>query len=146
MTGREQVLVGVGGKDPEPVGFSSKGLYSEAFADVPDTDSAILRIGDDEFVLRVEEHTGDVVGMPSHGVHLPGLGLIHAPELDLSIICPGDDERKCWVKGRPVDASLVTLKHVLHQRIVASEQLIVDTSDDIVLLHLLWDSSDGFLP
>ena len=70
------------GKDPKTVGFSPKRLHPQSLGDVPHPYGAILRVGDDEFVFRVEQHAGHVVGVPAHGVYFPGLGLVHAPEFD----------------------------------------------------------------
>ncbi len=49
------------------------------------------------------------------------LVVVHAPELDLSVVRPGDDERHAGVEGGPVHASVVPLQHVLHHRVSLCE-------------------------
>lgn len=46
-------------------------------------DGAVLAVADDQLPLRVEDDARDVVGVPRHGVHLPRLRLVHAPQLYL---------------------------------------------------------------
>ncbi len=45
------------------------------------------------------------------------LVVVHAPELDLPVVRPGDDERHAGVEGGPVHAPVVPLQHVLHHRV-----------------------------
>lgn len=56
-------------------------------------------------------------------VHLPRLVLIHAPQLDLSIVGARYDERKIWMKAGPVYATIVALKDVLYNAIRLAEQV-----------------------
>jgi hypothetical protein len=42
------------------------------------------------------------------------------------------------VKGSPVDASLVTFEDVLHNGIVAAEELVVDAGYNVAVIDLLW--------
>jgi hypothetical protein len=49
------------------------------------------------------------------------LVVVHAPELDLPVVRPGDDERHAGVEGGPVHAPVVPLQHVLHHRVSLCE-------------------------
>ena len=109
MPRRDQVLLWVHRKHPESVVLAPERLNTHALLDVPDADGAVLRVRDDEVVLRVEHDTADVVRVSAQRVHLPRLGLVHAPELHLSVVRTGDDEVLGRVEGRPVHAAVVAL-------------------------------------
>lgn len=49
----------------------------------PHPDGAVLAVADDQLPLRVEDDARHVVRVPRHGVHLPRLRLVHAPQLHL---------------------------------------------------------------
>ena len=59
----------------------------------------------------MKDDAGDVVIMPPAGVHFPGLGFVHAPELDHAVVGAGNDQRQRRVEGSPIDAAIVTLEH-----------------------------------
>ena len=69
----EKILVRMGSQDPEAVRVATECLNTETFRDIPHANCAVFRVGDDELVFWVEENAGDVVGMPTHRVHLPCL-------------------------------------------------------------------------
>ena len=56
--------------------------------------------------------------------HLPRLRLVHPPQLHLAVVRARDDQRQRGVEARPVDAAVVALEHVLHRRVVPSEQVL----------------------
>mmetsp|Transcript_113163 Transcript_113163/g.359657 ORF Transcript_113163/g.359657 Transcript_113163/m.359657 type:complete len:399 (-) Transcript_113163:752-1948(-) len=123
VTNGEQVRVAIPGDDPEAVVFPAEGVDACSLSGVPHPDGAILGIGDDEVLLRVEHHARDVVEMTSQRVHLPSLGIIHPPEFDQPVVCTGDDQRQRRVEGGPIDASFVALKHVFHHSIRGAEHI-----------------------
>jgi hypothetical protein len=123
VPGREQVDRGVRGEHPEAVVLAAEGLHADALGHVPHAERLVLAVGDDEVGLGVEEHARDVVHVPAERVDLPGLGLGHAPELDLPVVGARDDERQRRVEGRPVDAAVVALEHVLDDRVAAAEEV-----------------------
>ena len=112
---------GVHGEDPEAVVGAAVRLDAHALLHVPDADAAVLRVGDDEVVLRVEHDAGDVVRVAAQRVHLPRLGLVHAPQLDLPVVGARHDEVLRGVERRPVDAAVVALEHVLDNRVAAKQ-------------------------
>jgi hypothetical protein len=50
---------------------------------------------------------------------------IHAPELDLTIIGTRNDQWQRWVKRRPVDTTIMALKHVLDDIVSVAEDVLV---------------------
>ena len=58
--------------------------------------------------------TGDI------GTHL---AVVHAPQLDLSIVGAGNDERHRRVKRRPVGASIVTFQNVFDDTVGLAEEV-----------------------
>mmetsp|Transcript_4767 Transcript_4767/g.19100 ORF Transcript_4767/g.19100 Transcript_4767/m.19100 type:complete len:720 (-) Transcript_4767:150-2309(-) len=135
MAGCQKVLRRVGAKDPEAVLLASERLDAEALADVPDPDGSVLRVRQDELVLRMEDDARHVVRVPPHGVHLPRLGLVVPPELDLSIVRSTDHERQGMVEGSPVDAAVVGFEDVLHHRVGAPEEVCIHASHHAVVIH-----------
>src|SRR5262245_22567758 len=97
-------------EDPITIHRLSQGQHAEALGDVPDAYGAVLRVRDNQLVLRVEDDARHVVGVTAQGVDLPGAGLVHAPEFHLAIISTGDDEGQGGVEGRPVNAYSYTAK------------------------------------
>ena len=79
---REVVVVTVA----KVVVSGGQNLEVDPLRDVPDTDAAIFRVGNNQLLLRVENGAGDVVGVPPHRVHFPRLCLVHAPQLDLELV------------------------------------------------------------
>mmetsp|Transcript_11249 Transcript_11249/g.32344 ORF Transcript_11249/g.32344 Transcript_11249/m.32344 type:complete len:424 (-) Transcript_11249:228-1499(-) len=126
VTGGEQVLVAVRGQDPEPVPLPAEGLHANALGDVPDSDAAILAVGDDQVVLGVEETARDVVGVPTQRVDLPRLRLGHAPQLDLTVIGGRRQQRQGRVEAGPVDSAIVALQDVLDDDVVRAKELGLD--------------------
>ncbi len=51
------------------------------------------------------------------------LGVVHAPQLDLSVVSSGDDERHAWVKTGPVDAAVVSFQHVFDHAVGLAKQV-----------------------
>ena len=82
----------MGGEDPEAVVLPPERLHGSTLAHVPHANCLVLRVGDDELVLGVEERDRDVVEVPAAGVDLPRLGLAHPPELDLPVVAARDDQ------------------------------------------------------
>ena len=120
----EQVGVGMRGKDPEAVVLAPEGLHALPLRHVPHADRLVLRVGHDQFLLRMEKGTRHVVDVPAQRVHLPRLGLIHAPELDLAVVGARDDERQRVVEVGPVHAAVVSFEHVLNGRVVAAKEVL----------------------
>ena len=50
---------------------------------------------------------------------------VHAPELDLAVVGARHDERQCRVEGRPVNAAVVALQHILHHCVAAAKKVRV---------------------
>eukprot|EP00959_Pyramimonas_sp_CCMP1952_P006482 135478-Pyramimonas_sp.AAC.1 len=50
---------------------------------------------------------------------------VHAPQLHLTIIRPGNDQGQSGMESGPVHATIVTLENVLHHCVTASEQIAV---------------------
>lgn len=51
--------------------------------------------------------------MASARIDLPCFRLAHAPNLDLPVVCRGDNEGKSGVERRPVNTPIVTLEDIL---------------------------------
>ena len=115
-TSREQVQLRMGCEHPEPIMLSPERLHRRPLRQVPHANSLVLTTRHDKFVFRVEKRGRDVVEVPSTRIHLPCLRLAHPPNLDLPVVRGGDDEGKRRVERRPVDAAVVTLKHILDGR------------------------------
>lgn len=122
---REEVHLRVRAENPKPVVLSSKRLHPRPLAHVPHSDGLILRVRDDDVLPRVKHHARHVVHVPAQGVHLPRLGIVHPPQLHLTVIRARDDERQRRVETRPVHAAVVALEDVLHDRVAAAEELVV---------------------
>jgi hypothetical protein len=91
----------------------AEGLYSRSLCQIPDTNSFVFSTRYDEFMLRMEDSTGDIVEMTTAGVDLPGLEITHSPQLDLPVIRSRYDERKCWVEDSIVDTAVMPLQDIL---------------------------------
>ena len=52
-----------------------------------------------------------------------GQRTIHAPQLDLAVICSRDDEREAGVECCPVDPPVMPLQDILYHRIAAAKQV-----------------------
>mmetsp|Transcript_40883 Transcript_40883/g.108058 ORF Transcript_40883/g.108058 Transcript_40883/m.108058 type:complete len:603 (-) Transcript_40883:232-2040(-) len=124
VAGGEEVGVGVSGEDPEAVVLAPERLHALPLRHVPHADRLVLRVRDDQLLLRMEERARDVVDVPAQRVDLPRLGLVHAPELDLPIVRPRDDQRQRVVEGCPVHAAVVPLEDVLDGRVVAAKEVL----------------------
>ena len=48
---------------------------------------------------------------------------IHSPQLDLTIVSTGHDQRQRRMKAYPINSAIVTLQHMLHNSISLPEQL-----------------------
>mmetsp|Transcript_19296 Transcript_19296/g.34408 ORF Transcript_19296/g.34408 Transcript_19296/m.34408 type:complete len:239 (-) Transcript_19296:494-1210(-) len=125
VASRQKVHLRVGAQDPKPVMLPAEGLHSGALRHVPHPNTLVLRVGHNNVLTGVEHHAGDVVDMPAQGVHLPGLSVIHAPELDLPVIRAGHNEREAGVKRRPINTTVVPLQYVFHHRVAATEEVRV---------------------
>mmetsp|Transcript_5766 Transcript_5766/g.11358 ORF Transcript_5766/g.11358 Transcript_5766/m.11358 type:complete len:267 (+) Transcript_5766:230-1030(+) len=120
----EEVGVGVRAEDPEAVVLAAEGLHTLPLGHVPHADRLVLRVGDDELLLRVEERARDVVDVAAEGVNLPRLGLVHPPQLHLPVVRARDDQRQRVVESRPVDAAVMPLKHILDRGVIAAKQVL----------------------
>ena len=109
-TSSEQVQLRVRREYPEPVMLSPERLHRRPLRQVPHANGLVLTTRHDKFVFRVEKRGRDVVEVPSTRIHLPCLRLAHTPQLDLPVIARRDDEWKCGVERRPVDATVMTLQ------------------------------------
>mmetsp|Transcript_237 Transcript_237/g.560 ORF Transcript_237/g.560 Transcript_237/m.560 type:complete len:358 (+) Transcript_237:4849-5922(+) len=113
------------GQDPEPVVLPSKGLDASPLGHVPNPDALVLRVRDDHVLLGVEHDARHVVRVPPQGVHLPGLGVVHSPQLDLPVVRSRYDEGQRGVERRPVHSPVVTLENVLDDGVASTEELRV---------------------
>ena len=50
---------------------------------------------------------------------------IHAPELDLSVICARHNEGQGGVEGCPIHAPVMPFQHILHNRVAAPKEVSV---------------------
>lgn len=50
---------------------------------------------------------------------------VHAPHLDLSVVCPRDNERQSGMESSPVDTPVVPIQDILHNRITPSKEVVV---------------------
>ena len=57
----------------------------------------------------MKQHTAHIVEMASQGVHLPGLGVVHPPQLDGAVVGCTHNQLQRRMKGRPVHAAFVAL-------------------------------------
>lgn len=60
-TSSKQVEVWVSPQHPETIVVTAEGLHSGPFGHIPNPDALVLRVGQDEFLARVEDGTGHVV-------------------------------------------------------------------------------------
>jgi len=63
-----------------------------ALGHVPDANAAILTVREDQVLTWMEQHAGHVVVVAAAGVHLPGLVLVHSPQLHQAIIGTGHNQ------------------------------------------------------
>mmetsp|Transcript_10477 Transcript_10477/g.18920 ORF Transcript_10477/g.18920 Transcript_10477/m.18920 type:complete len:219 (-) Transcript_10477:503-1159(-) len=126
MTGRKKILGTMRGKDPKAISLPTEGLYAHTLGHIPDTNAAILRVGNDEFLLGVEETARYIVGMAAEGIYLPSLGLAHSPEFDLTIICRTCQQGQGGVKGCPIHATVMSLQDVFDHNIIGTKKLCLD--------------------
>mmetsp|Transcript_35164 Transcript_35164/g.101267 ORF Transcript_35164/g.101267 Transcript_35164/m.101267 type:complete len:220 (-) Transcript_35164:378-1037(-) len=109
--------------DPEAVVLPPEGVDADALRGVPHADRAVLGVGQDQLLLRVEHDAGHVVEVAPERVDLPRLRVVHPPKLDQAVIRAGHDERKRRVEGRPVHTPLVAFQHVLHHGVGSAEHI-----------------------
>lgn len=110
-------------QDPEPVILPPECLHCRPLRHVPHPDRLVLRVGDNELVLGVEQRNRDVVEVSPARVNLPCLRLAHPPQLDLTIITARDDEGEGGVKGCPVHTAVVSLKDVFDDGVGVAEEV-----------------------
>lgn len=122
-TSSEQVQLGMSGKNPEPIILPPKRLHRRPLAHIPDPNRLILRIRDDQLMLRMEQSDGNIVKVTSAGIDLPRLGFGHPPKLDLTIVTARDDERESRVEGRPVDSAVVAFEDVFDHGVGVAEEV-----------------------
>ena len=103
-------------KDPETVMLSPERLHGRPLREVPDAHRLVLTARDDELVFGMEERGGDIVEVTSASIHLPSLRLAHSPDLDLTVVRRGDDERKRGMEGGPVDTAIMAFEDILDGR------------------------------
>ena len=96
--------------------FPTESLHRGSFRQVPNSNSFVLSAGYDELMLGMEKRRRHVVEMSPARVNLPCLRLAHAPDLDLPVVRSRYNERQRRVERSPVDATVMTLEHVLHGR------------------------------
>ena len=65
----------------------------------------------------MEDRAADVVEVPATCVHLPRLALAEPPQLHLAVVCARHEQVLRRVEGDPVDAAVVPLQDVLHDRV-----------------------------
>mmetsp|Transcript_9412 Transcript_9412/g.32760 ORF Transcript_9412/g.32760 Transcript_9412/m.32760 type:complete len:512 (+) Transcript_9412:1111-2646(+) len=129
VASRQQVHVGVRAEDPEAVVLAAERLHAGALAHVPHADGLVLGIGHDDVLPGVEHDARHVVHVAAQRVHLPRLGVVHAPQLHLAVVRARDDQRQGRVEARPVHAPVVALQHVLHHGVPAPKQVRVHLRD-----------------
>ena len=61
--------------------------------------------------------------MATKGIHLPGLGLAHPPQLDLTIVGGTCQQGQGGMKRGPVNSTFVSFQYILYNNIVGTEQL-----------------------
>eukprot|EP00962_Isochrysis_galbana_P057468 scaffold29832_cov112-Isochrysis_galbana.AAC.7 len=120
----EEVRLLVDRQDPETVVLAAKRLHPLPLRHVPHTDGLVLRVGDDELLLWVEERARHIVDVSAQRVNLPSLGLVHAPQLDLPVVGARDNQRERRVERRPVDSPVVALQDILDRGVVAPEEIL----------------------
>jgi len=113
VTSCKVVQRGMGSQDPVSVGVSSclVNLYSSV--QVPESESLVLRVGQENLKPRMEYNTRDIVCVAFHRVHLPMLVARESPELDALVIGSRCHDAHGWMKSNPVNTALVTFEDVL---------------------------------
>mmetsp|Transcript_28238 Transcript_28238/g.86273 ORF Transcript_28238/g.86273 Transcript_28238/m.86273 type:complete len:201 (-) Transcript_28238:656-1258(-) len=124
MTRGQKVGLLVHRQDPEAIMLAPERLHALPLRHVPHADGLVFGVGDDQLLFGMEERTRDVVDMTAQGVHLPRLRLVHPPQLDLPVICTGDNERQRRVERRPVHPAIMSLKHILNGGVIAAEEVL----------------------
>lgn len=71
---------------PESLLFPSERVETRPLGHVPQSNTLVLCIGHYHLQLRMEQDAGHIVVMAAENVHLPGLRVVHAPQLDLPIV------------------------------------------------------------
>lgn len=61
---------------------------------------------------------------------------IHAPQLDLAVICSRDNEREAGVECCPVDPPVMALQDILHHCITAAKQVRIHLRIALAQLHI----------
>ena len=123
LTSCEEVELRMCSHDPESIMFPPECLHRGPLRHVPHPDRLILARRQNQLVPRVEHGHRDVVEMTSTTVNFPSFGFGHPPELDLSIITTGYDERECGVECGPINSSVMALENIFDDRIGVSEQI-----------------------
>lgn len=91
VTRGQQIHLRVGGKDPKPVVLATEGLHAGTLGHIPHADAFVLGVRDDDVLTSVKHDAGHIVDVPAKGVDLPCLGVVHAPQLHLAIVRPGNN-------------------------------------------------------
>lgn len=113
----------MGREDPESVVLSSEGLDGGSLAHVPDANSLVFGVGDDELVLGVEEGARDVVKVAAASVDFPGLGVAHAPEFDLTVVAGRDNQRQRGMECCPIDTAVVAFENVFDDGVGVAKEI-----------------------
>ena len=113
MANGKEIVLGMGGDNPEPVVLTADGLHARALLHVPHANGLILAVANDELLSRMENNTRNIVEMTTARVHFPGLGIVHTPQLDLAIISSRDKKGHTGVESNPIDSPIMALKHML---------------------------------
>mmetsp|Transcript_23548 Transcript_23548/g.61973 ORF Transcript_23548/g.61973 Transcript_23548/m.61973 type:complete len:426 (+) Transcript_23548:1907-3184(+) len=86
VTNRNEIRGPMRRDDPEPVIFPPEGVNACALRHIPHANRPVLRVRQNELLLRMEHHTRHIVEVASQGVHLPGFGVVHPPQLDQTVV------------------------------------------------------------
>lgn len=139
-TGSKEVELRVGDERPEAIVLPSEGLDGRPLAHVPHANGLVLGCRQDELVPGVEERHRDVVEVAAAGVDLPGLGVRHTPELDLSVVGTRDNKRKGGVEGGPAATASMSARTGARERARIDQNALDST---VVTLEDVFDDGVG---
>ena len=121
----KQVDCRMAGHKPETVVFTAELLDRRALVQVPHANGLVVSHRQDQVLMRVEHGAEHVSGMATASVHFPGLDIVHAPQLDESVVTGRHNQGQSRVESRPVDALVVALQHILDDGIDVAENVLL---------------------
>ena len=80
-----------------------------------------------KFADVAELHLWNLDGAQKNKKKLQGTArlTVHAPQLDLSVVSSGNNERLGWVKTRPINSTIVSFKNELDEDIRVAKQFVL---------------------